>query len=158
MSKRNQISGVVGFMLFLVVLPSIVSCGGKEEAMPIKAVIDYSVAPWDGSAYEILMPLKNVPGSPNPFIRVDIWGNPQFQKVESIHFSGRSDPAERGRAVFQSALNESLPETLIGNISFETLQKGHPVTGTFDLSASGGKTFRGKFQAQWGNRPPQTIR
>ena len=160
-SNRNVVINISGFIFLFLVSRPVIFGASQKDPLPIKAVINYSVAPWDGSAYEILIPLKDVPNSSNPFIRINIWGNPEFQKSEVFRFSGKDssgDSKESGRAAFQSVLNKSWPETLAGTVSFKTLEKGQPVFGTFDFVTADGRTFRGMFQAIWGNKPLSSIR
>jgi hypothetical protein len=159
MSKRIVFIGISGWALALLILGCVRASGENQKNLSeIKAVINYSVAPWDGTAYEILIPLKEMEGASNPFIRIDIWGNPEFHKGETFQLTGDSHSKERGRANFQSVLNKSLPESLKGTISFKSLQKGHPVSGTFDFLSSSGKVFKGQFQAVWGNKELPYIR
>jgi hypothetical protein len=157
MSNQKLEKGIIGFVLALFI-PSIVLGETQGGSTPIKAVINYSAAPWDDAAYEILIPMTNLSGSLNPFIRIDIWGNPEFQKPKSLQFSRGGDPKEGGRASFQLVLNKSLPIALTGTVVFRALQKGHPVFGTFDFASPDGRTLKGSFQATWGNKPLPYIR
>ena len=125
---------------------------------PIKAVINYSAAPWDDSAYEILIPVPRIAEGSDPFIRIDIWGNPEFQKAKSFHFSKEGNLKDGGRAVFQPILNKSLPVTLTGTVSFRALQKGQPVSGSFEFADPDGRMLKTSFEATWGNKPFPYIR
>jgi len=71
---------------------------------------------------------------------------------------GETGPGESGSASFQPVLDESLPEVLTGTISFANLKQGLPVSGSFDLSTSHGRTFTGRFRATWGNEQLPYIR
>ena len=154
MSKEQ----IIGFALALFIPYAIVLGQTQGDSTPIKAVINYSAAPWDAAAYEILIPMTNSSGSPNPFIIIYIWGNPEFQKPKSLQFSKEGDLKESGRASFQPILNKSMPVTLTGTVIFRALQKGHPVFGTFEFVAPDGRTFKGSFQATWGNKPLPYVR
>ena len=163
MSNQNFLTGaMVG--IFLVLINSQVVAGEiQEDASKHKATIYFSAAPWDGPAYAIEIPLEQTNDATQPVIRVNIWGNPEFSKPTTFHFSGKEDPGGgsskgSGRASFQSILNKSWPENLAGTILFETLQPGHPVSATYDLATSNGKRFRGSFEATWGNQPIRVIR
>jgi hypothetical protein len=129
-----------------------------------RAAIYYSAAPWDGAAYDIEIPLERTSDAPQPFIRINIWGNPESQGPITFHFSGKEDPGGgpsrgSGRASFQAILNKSWPEPLAGSVSFQTLRKDHPVPGTYELATLDGKRkFKGNFQAAWGNKPAPVIR
>jgi hypothetical protein len=146
----------LAFALFI--LAPIVSGAPQDAAMPIKAVINYSVAPWDDAAYEILIPVPKMAKDSDPYIRIDIWGNPEYQKAKSLHFSKEGSRKDGGRADFQSTLNKSMPVTLTGTVSFKALKKGHPVVGSFELVDPDGKKFKADFEATWGNKPPAYIR
>ena len=129
-----------------------------------RATIYFSFAPWDGAAYDIEIPLEHADDGAQPFIRINIWGYPEFPKPKSIHFSGKEDagggPSRGdGRALFQSNLNRSIPETLVGSVSFKVLQHDCPVSGSYEFATLDGKRkFKGGFQATWGNKPPKVIR
>jgi len=150
--------GIIGFALALFIPYAIVLGQTQGDATPIKAVINYSVAPWDDAAYEIIIPLKNIPKSSNPAIAIDIWGNPEFQEAKSFRFSKDGGRKQGGGASFQPVLNQSLPVQLTGTVSFKALKKGQPVFGSFDFVSSDGRTFNGSFRADWGNKPLPYIR
>ena len=158
MSNQNLKKKIIGFSLALFIPYAIVLGQTQGDPTPTKAVINYSAAPWDDAAYEILIPMTNISGSPNPFIIIYIWGNPEFQKPKSLQFSRGGDPKEGGRASFQPILNKSLPITLTGTVVFRALQKGHPVFGTFEFVGPDGRTFKASFEATWGNKPLPYIR
>ena len=146
-------------LAFALFIPNAIVVGATQsDPTPVKAVINYSAAPWDDAAYEILVPMQNIASGSDPSVRIDIWGNPEFQKAKSFHFSKEGDRKEGGRASFQSILNKSMPVTLTGTVSFKTLQKGHPVFGAFELAGPDGRTFKASFEATWGNKPLPYIR
>jgi hypothetical protein len=126
--------------------------------------IYYSAAPWDGAAYDIEIPLERTKDASQPFIRINIWGNPESPGPITFQFSGKEDPGGgpargSGRASFQAILNKSWPEKLAGSVYFNTLQKDRPVSGTYELATLDGKRkFKGNFQAAWGNKPLPVIR
>jgi hypothetical protein len=157
MSNQNK-KKIIGFVLTLFIPYAIVLGETQGDSTPIKAVINYSAAPWDDAAYEILIPMTNISDSPNPFIIIYIWGNPEFQEPKSLQFFKGGDPKEGGRASFQPVLNRSLPVTLTGTVFFRALQKGHPVFGRFEFVDPDGRTLEGSFQATWGNKPLPYIR
>ncbi len=128
------------------------------------ATIYFSAAPWDGAAYDIEIPLEHTKDASQPFIRIIIWGNPEFPEPTTFYFSGKEDPGGgpfrgSGRASFQTILNKSWPENLAGSVSFKALQRDYPVSGVYELATlDGKKKFKGNFQAAWGNKPLQVIR
>jgi hypothetical protein len=52
------------------------------------ATIYFSSAPWDGAAYDIEIPLERVDDGAQPYIRINIWGYPEFPDPKAIHFWG----------------------------------------------------------------------
>jgi hypothetical protein len=129
-----------------------------------RVAIYYSAAPWDGAAYDLEIPLERTNDASQPSIRINIWGNPESPGPITFQFSGKEDPGGgpakgSGRASFQAILNKSWPEKLAGSVSFKTLQKDRPVSGTYELATlDGKKRFKGNFQAAWGNKPLPVIR
>lgn len=126
------------------------------DAPTSKAAIYFSAAPWDGAAYALEIPLVKSADAAEPVIRVSIWGNPEFDKSETIRFSGREDPGGgpgkgRGIASYQTVFNRSVPQHLSGGITFESLKHGQPVAAEYDLMMGGGMRFKGRFLAAWGN-------
>jgi hypothetical protein len=153
-SLRKGISSVA----LTLCLYSNLGTAGQDDRSPIKAVINYSAAPWDDAAYEIIVPIKKIPASSNPVIRIDIWGNPEFQEAKSFRFSKEGSQKEGGRASFQPVLNQSLPMELTGTVSFKALKKGYPVFDALEFVSSDGRMFNGSFKANWGNKQLPYIR
>jgi hypothetical protein len=128
------------------------------------ATIYFSSAPWDGAAYDIEIPLERVDDGAQPYIRINIWGYPEFPDPKAIHFSGEEDPGGGplrgdGRALFQADLNKSPPERMAGSVSFKVLKSDSAVLGSYELATLDGKRkFKGNFQAAWGNKPTKVIR
>jgi hypothetical protein len=124
-----------------------------------QAIIYYSSAPWDGAAYDIEIPLAHGDDGTHPCIRIDLWGYPEFKEAKTVHFSGKEDsgggPSRGdGRAFFQAERNKSMPENLVGSVSFKTLRNDSPVSGSYEFATLDGKRkFKGSFQAAWGNKP-----
>lgn len=135
----------------------------KPETGTRAPTIFYSAAPWDGAAYDLEIPLEKTDDAPNPSIRVNLWGNPRFDKPETVHFTGKEDAGGgpgrgAGRASYQAIKDKSRPENLAGTVVFDVLKAGQPVTGRYDLTTEKGKKFEGRFKADWGNRPERVIR
>jgi hypothetical protein len=156
-------SGVPILLAWFVVSP--VKAADIPSARPVnQAIIYFSSAPWDGAAYAIEIPQERAGDSVQPVIRIDIWGYPEFPEPKTVNFSGKEDagggPSRGdGRALFQADLNKTMPEILMGSVSFKTLQNGHPVSGIYEFATLDGKRkFKGSFQAAWGNNSPKVIR
>jgi hypothetical protein len=157
---------MIGWAWLLVSLRgSQVRAADAPSAQPVdQATIYFSSAPWDGAAYDIEIPLERVDDAAQPYIRIYIWGYPEFQEAKTIHFSGKEDPGGGpsrgdGRALFQARLNKSMPERLAGSVSFKTLTNDSLVSGSYEFATlDGQRTFKGRFQAAWGNKPEKVIR
>jgi hypothetical protein len=72
MSDQNLKKKIIGFALALFIPFAIVLGETQSDPTPIKAVINYSVAPWDDAAYEILIPMTNISEFSNPFVIIYI--------------------------------------------------------------------------------------
>jgi hypothetical protein len=164
MNRWILLMGATSFLLASVVTSRINAAETPVSGAPDHATIYYSAAPWDGAAYAIEIPLERTNDASQPFIRINIWGNPEFSEPKTLSFSGREDPGGGagkgvGRASYQGVLNKSWPENLAGSITFKTLQKDQPVSATYELATlDGKKKFKGNFQAAWGNKPLRVIR
>jgi hypothetical protein len=151
MNHRGLLLAAVACVALLVVSAQCEAAEASASGAEKHATISFSIAPWDGAAYDLEIPLDASPS----ILRINIWGNPEFAEPTTLYFSGREDPGGglsrgSGRAAFQAIPNKSWPEKLTGSISFATLQKGHPVSGSYDLATlDGKKKFNGHFQALW---------
>lgn len=129
-----------------------------------QAKIFYASAPWDGAAYAIEIPLEADKESPQGYLRINIWGNPEFSEITAYSFTGVEDsgggPGKGiGRASYQAVLNKSSPVALKGDIEFGSLQKDKPVIGIYVLTSLDGKRqFSGHFEAAWGNKSASPTR
>jgi hypothetical protein len=160
---RRLLSAALAGLLAALIGSQAAAAEPQEAVAERKATIYFSSAPWDGAAYALEIPLDKSKEAPEPFIRVNLWGNLAFSYSRSFHFSGNEDPgggADKGvgRASFQAALNKSWPEKLAGTIVVNDLRPGHPVSGTYALETLSGKKFKGSFKAGWGNEAPRVIR
>ncbi len=159
MNHRILRAGVMACLFASLVSSQISAAETLAIGRKDQATIYYSAAPWDGAAYAIEIPLEQTKDASQPFIRVNIWGNPEFAAPKTLSFSGKEDPGGGpgkgiGRASYQAILNKSGPEKLAGSISFISLQKDQPASGSYDFETVDGKRkFKGNFQAAWGNKP-----
>jgi len=154
----------LALLLFCLIGPRLDSADAPGVGAADKATIYFSSAPWDGAAYDIEIPLEHVDDAPRPYIRINIWGYPEYSEPTTIFFSGREDAGGGplkgdGRALFQVDLNKTFPERLAGSVSFKALKDDSPVSGSYELATLDGKRkFKGTFQAVWGNKPARVIR
>lgn len=164
MNRRDFLLGGLASLPFCLAGPWARAADAPVAAPGNRATLFYSFAPWDGAAYDLEIPLEPVDGSPQPYLRISIWGYPEYKEAQTVYFSGKEDPGGGplkgdGSARFQANLNKSWPEKLVGSVSFLTLLYDHPVQGSYDLATLDGKRkFKGSFQAQWGNKPAKVIR
>ncbi|HEY1764587.1 MAG TPA: hypothetical protein VGF85_06665 [Opitutaceae bacterium] len=164
MNPRKLLFGGLLWLTVCLAALQLRSAEAPETRAPEQAIIYYSFAPWDGAAYDIEIPLESGSNGTKPGIRINIWGYPQFAEPKIIRFSGKEDPGGGpskgdGTAHFQAVLNKSMPERLVGSVSFKVLQRDQPVTGTYEFETlNGNKKFKGRFQASWGNKPTRVIR
>jgi hypothetical protein len=150
--------GIATLVFGWLILNTLLLGDNQGEPTVIKAVINYSAAPWDEAAYEILVPMPKIAEASDPYVRIDIWGNPEFTKPTSLRFSKREDRKDGGRAAFQLILNKSMPIPLTGIVTFKALQKRQPVFGKFEFTGSDGRILAASFEATWGNKPLPYIR
>ncbi len=128
------------------------------------ATIYFSSAPWDGAAYDLEIPLEPLDDAAKPYLRISIWGYPEFPGPKTIHFTGMEDsgggPTKgEGTALFQPILNKSMPERLEGTVSFRILKRDSVVSGSYELaSMDGRRVLKGSFEARWGNKIQAAIR
>jgi hypothetical protein len=164
MNYRAFLMGGLSLLLVCLAGSQIKAADSPAVRPGDQAIIYFSSAPWDGAAYDIEIPLEHADDAVQPAIRINIWGYPQFPEPKTIHFSGKEDagggPSRGdGRALFQANLNKSMPECLVGSLSFKTLQNDQPVSGSYEFATLDGKRkFKGSFQAAWGNKPAKVIR
>lgn len=156
--RAYLVSGLSG-LLFFAAGSKIKAADSQAVGTADQAIIYFSSAPWDGAAYDIEISLDHADGAVQPVLRVNIWGYPQFLEPKSIHFSGNEDagggPSKGdGRALFQANRDKTMPERLMGTISFKSLQNDQPVSGSYEFATlDGTMKFKGGFRAVWGNKP-----
>jgi hypothetical protein len=164
MNLRLFLVGVFGGLLDCLIGFQLKAADAATTATANPATIYFSSAPWDGAAYDLEIPLQPAGDAAEPYIRISIWGYPEFPDPMTIHFTGKEDsgggPSKgEGRALFQPNLNKSMPERLAGTVSFKSLKKDSLVSGSYELASLDGKmVFKGSFQAVWGNKLQTAIR
>jgi hypothetical protein len=164
MINRGTFLRILVGTLVCVAGVQLAAADGADAQAPRPPTIYYSFAPWDGTAYDIEIPLEPGSEGAKPNIRINIWGYPRFSGPHTIHFTGKEDPGGGplkgdGIAHFQAEASKSPPERLKGTVSFNVLLEDKPVTGTYEfVTLDGKRTFKGSFQATWGNKPVRAIR
>jgi len=110
-----------------------------EQIFP--ATINRDCAPWDGSAFTVSIPMKDMG------ISISIYQAPDIKLPATFSFP--DDTMSVGNALLIMPIDS--PKELTGKVSFQRVQQGSPVEGTFDITAVTGERFKGKFIAEWGN-------
>jgi len=138
MKSRTAFTLAIGlFALFTF------STRNQQPVQVFTATINRDCAPWDGSAFT--MSISYDPGS---VINISIWQSPDIKFASTFSFP--DDTGRVGNAVYLSASGEY--EQLSGKISFQRVEEGKPVEGTFSLMSERGEEFKGEFVAEWGNQ------
>jgi hypothetical protein len=106
------------------------------------AVIHRDCAPWDGSAFTVLVPLHD--GSS---LAISIYRSPEIKLPSSFSFPDES--MRVGNALLLSSTGS--PEQLTGKVWFQHVDQGVPVEGRFRLQSETGTQFEGRFVAEWGD-------
>jgi hypothetical protein len=117
---------------------------GAAAGQVFEAVINRDCAPWDGTAFTIMIRLINeFSGS---FIDISIWQDPDISFP--ITFSFPDETSRLGKTVYRSSSGNSEP--LQGRVTLQGVQPGVPVEGEFSLTAARSGNFNGRFRAEWG--------
>ncbi len=110
---------------------------------PTSATINADCAPWDGSAFTLSI-ATGAGGS----IVISIWQAPDI--ANPTVFSFPDSTGKVGNAVYRTLSGAS--QELRGSVSFDRVQVGPSVQGTFDLTSERGNQFSGQFEAFWGSQ------
>jgi hypothetical protein len=147
MKPRVPFISVIG--LLIISLSSACTVAPKQGAAAsqvFEAVINRDCAPWDGTAFRIMIRLTNeFSGS---FIDISIWQDPGINFP--ITFSFPDETSRLGNAVYRSSSGNSEP--LRGRVTLQRVRPGVPVDGEFSLATDRGGKFNGKFKAEWGDQ------
>jgi hypothetical protein len=120
----------------------IYSSRNQEPIGIFPATINRDCAPWDGAAFTLSIPTED-----GIIIHVSIWQSPDIKLPVTFTF-----PDETGQIGFAYILPELDPlQQLSGEISFLRVEEGIPVEGEVSFMTVGGRQFKGKFEADWGN-------
>ena len=143
MKSRLRLYALIGLFAFAIgFLWVYLLSNNQEDLAVLSATVNRDCAPWDGSAFTVLIPYN---ASTN--ILISIWQSPDIKLPVKYTFPDESMRA--GNAIFQSPSGEY--EQLTGRVSFLRVDRERPVQGDFDLRDESGNQFRGKFIAEWGN-------
>ena len=90
LSNQALMKRIVTLVSAWLILNTILLGDDQGKPAPIKAVINYSAAPWDDAAYEILVPMPKTGEASDLYIRIDIWVTPNLRSQQAYAFqSGR---------------------------------------------------------------------
>jgi hypothetical protein len=107
------------------------------------AVVEADCAPWDGAAFTLSIPFDT-----GRLARISIYQAPDIQR--RVTFSFPDPTGHVGSAFYHPEFGEDA--ALGGTVTFESVQKGVPVQGKFDLLSTAGLRLRGRFDATWVDR------
>jgi hypothetical protein len=114
-----------------------------ENEPPFPAGVEADCAPWDGPAFT-----ASVPFDTGRLITISIYRSPDIEGRHTFAFPDSSGRV--GIAMFWPEFGAA--EELAGSVSFDNVQRGTPIHGTFDLRSASGVRYHGRFLAIWGQR------
>lgn len=142
MTHRLRFLAVVGLIILITGIAFYAftkRSQAPEQIFP--ATINDDCAPWDGSAFTVSIPMKDMG------ISISIYQAPDIKFPTTFSFPDGT--LNVGNALLIMPIDS--PKELTGKVSFQGVQQGSPVEGTFDLTTVTGERFKGKFIAEWGN-------
>ena len=116
------------------------SARNQEPAQVLPATVTRDCAPWDGSAFTVVVPMEA-----GGVINVSIWQAPDIKLP--VTFSFPDNTGQVGNASYQLASGEY--EQLSGTVFFQRVAEGSQVEGKFELVTETGQRFEGQFKAEW---------
>jgi len=143
MKSQTQFFVIVGLIIVIFGIAWFsFSTRNQEVAQFFPATINRDCAPWDGSAFTMSIPM-----SAEVVINISIYQSPDIKLP--VAFSFPDETTRVGNALL--LLPVGLPEQLTGKVWFQGVEQRAPVAGEFELITQAGRTFNGKFKAEWGN-------
>ena len=144
MKARTQFLIVVGLIILILGITWLSYSARNQESVEVfSATINRDCAPWDGTAFTVLIPYDSTTA-----ISISIWQSPDIKRPSSFSF-----PDETGQVGFAYILPKLDPlQQLNGEVSFWRVKEGLPVEGEFNFKTERGQQFKGRFKAQWGDQ------
>ena len=115
---------------------------------PTPAIVNLTCAPWDGSAFRVMVPLDNTTSA--RVVSVVIYRNAAIH--QRITFTFPDATGKLGTATVESHAGKF--EDMAGTVTFNGVEAGKAVTGVFDLATPAGEKIHRAFRADWGTERP----
>jgi hypothetical protein len=132
-------------ILILIALSGVWIFYKLEDEVPTQtfpATINRDCAPWDGSAFTILIPISDKAN-----IAISIYQSPSIRRPMTFSFPDETMRVGNASLLFQ----DNSSQQLSGRVFFQHVEQGVLTEGKFDLHTETGEQFKGRFQAEWGN-------
>lgn len=121
------------------------------------ATVEHDIAPWDGAAFNVWIPVEKNGGWPDAWINVRIWKAPEESKMKFVF---PDETMKNGVATYYSNLVtpkaidwwQQPHQSVKGWIRFRKLDGDQPVLGEFEFVTENGIPLKGRFEAHWLNR------
>jgi len=115
----------------------------QQSLQTFPATINRDCAPWDGSAFTILIPLKE-----GVRLAIASYQSPSIKLPVTFSFPDETMMVGNASLLLQ---DDSI-QPLRGKISFQGVEEGIPTKGKFDFFTETGEHLKGRFKAEWGNQ------
>ncbi len=122
---------------------------------PAPAMVEHDCAPWDGPAFGLWIPAKDLGGTKDSWISIRIWQRPEASRGQ-FTFPERS-PRQKGSAMLflklpsPRAINwqQQPRQELVGRVRFIRISDHGDVLGELDFSSNQTIHLHGRFVARW---------
>ena len=129
----------------------------EQQSASSPATAEHDIAPWDGPAFNVWIPVEKNGGRPDSWINVRIWKEPGKSKTKFV-FPDKT--MKIGAAIYYSDLVspraidwQTQPrQSVKGWIRFSQVNSDQPILGEFEFVTENAIPLKGRFEAQWLNR------
>lgn len=129
----------------------------EQQKADFPATVEHDIAPWDGAAFNVWIPVEKNGGRPDAWINVRIWKAPEESKMKFVF---PDETMKNGVATYYSNLvtpkaidwRQQPHQSVQGWIRFRKLDSDQPIRGEFEFLTDNGIPLKGRFEAQWLNR------
>jgi hypothetical protein len=150
---------LIAFLLSFVCLPGGQGIGAPPErpGTGLPATAEHDIAPWDGPAFNVWIPVEKNGGRPDSWINVRIWKEPGKSKTKFVF---PDETMKIGAAIYYSDLVspraidwQTQPrQSVKGWVRFSQVNSDQPILGEFEFVTENAIPLKGRFEAQWLNR------
>ncbi len=142
MKFRTLLYILAGLLAIITGFLSLYFTGKSEDLKVFPATVNRDCAPWDGAAFTISIQYDMAS------IQISIWKSPDMKLPVVFSFP---DPSSRlGNATYQPLFGPY--RQLNGKVIFWRVDSENPIEGEFNFMLETGKSFKGKFKAEWENQ------